>query len=52
MRFVHPKEGGRANMILVEAVKDGGVQMIIEPPLTVYGKDGEYVKEVKDMYFG
>ena len=52
MRFVHPKEGGRANMILVEAVKDGGVQMIIEPPLTVYGKDGEYVKEVRDMYFG
>lgn len=52
MRFVHPKEGGRANMILVEAVKDGGVQMIIEPPLTVYGKDGEYTQEVRDMYFG
>ena len=52
MRFVHPKEGERANMVLVEAVKDGGVQMIIEPPLTVYGKDGEYTQEVRDMYFG
>ena len=52
MRFVHPKEGERANLILVEAVKDGGVQMIIEPPLIVYKAPGVYSDEVKAMYSG
>lgn len=52
MRFVHPKAGERANLILVEAVKDGGVQMIVEAPLFVYGSDGEYTKEVREMYCG
>lgn len=52
MRFVHPKEGERANLILFEAVKNGGVQMIIEPPLFVYGSDGEYTEEVNEIYFG
>ena len=52
MRLVHPREGERANLILVEAVKYGGVQMIIEPPLFVYGSDGEYTDEVRRMYTG
>lgn len=51
MQNIHPKEGSPANMILVEAVKDGRVQMVIEPPLIVYDEKGEYTKEVRSMYY-
>ena len=52
MRLVHPRAGGPANLILVEAVKNGGVQMIVEPPLIVYNDSGDYSEEVRKMYFG
>lgn len=50
MRFVHSFAGKEAVMVLIDAVKGGGVQMIVEPPLVIYREDGEYTREVKEMY--
>ena len=50
MRFVHSFAGKAATMVLIDAVKGGGSQMIIEPPLVIYGEDGEYTEEVREMY--
>ena len=50
MRIVHSFADKEANMILIEAVKDGGCQMIIEPPLVIYEKDGTYTSEVRNYY--
>ena len=50
MRTVHSFADKEANMILIEAVKDGGCQMIIEPPLVIYEKDGTYTSEVRNYY--
>ena len=50
MRFVHSFAGKAATMVLIDSVKGGGSQMVIEPPLVIYGKDGEYTEEVKGMY--
>lgn len=50
MRTVHSFAGKEANMILIEAVKDGGCQMIIDPPLIIYKEDGTYTQEVKSYY--
>ena len=47
IRFVYPKAGKEANMVLIEARRsgrEGGVRIL--PPLLVYGPDGEYTDEV------
>lgn len=50
MRFVHSFADKAATMVLIDAVKGGGSQMIIEPPLVIYGENGEYTEEVKLLY--
>ena len=50
IRFVYPKDGENANMVLIEAVKGGGKQLIVEPPLVIYGPDGQYTQEVRNAY--
>ncbi len=53
IRFVYPRIGKDANMILVEAIKDGkedGFHVL--PPLYVHEKVGEYSPEVKAILFG
>ncbi|RMG69794.1 MAG: tRNA1(Val) (adenine(37)-N6)-methyltransferase [Nitrospirae bacterium] len=49
MRFVHPNLEREANMVMIEAVKDGGVEMKVEKPLFVYEKPREYTEEVKSL---
>lgn len=47
IRFVHPRMGKEANMVLIEARRSGragGVRVL--SPLIVYGADGEYTQEV------
>ncbi|AJH80001.1 tRNA1(Val) (adenine(37)-N6)-methyltransferase [Heyndrickxia coagulans] len=52
LRFVYPKAGKEANTILVEGIKDGKPDLKILPPLFVYGQDGEYTEEVKELLYG
>jgi tRNA1Val (adenine37-N6)-methyltransferase len=50
MRFVHPRRDEKANMVLVEAVKGGGVELKVEPPLFVYRGEKEYTDEVRLLF--
>lgn len=50
MRFVHPFAGKEANLVLIEAVKGGGVNLKLEAPLVVYEKQGVYTEEVHCLY--
>lgn len=52
IQFVYPKEGKEANTLLIEGIKDGKPDLKILPPLYVYGENGEYTKEVKEMLYG
>lgn len=50
MRLVYPHEDKPANMVLIEAVKGGNSQLIVDEPLVVYKKNGEYTEELLKMY--
>jgi tRNA1(Val) A37 N6-methylase TrmN6 len=52
MQLVHPKAGKEANIVLIEGIKDGRSGLKCLPSLTVYGEDGEYTKEFKEVYIG
>ena len=52
MRFVHSKAGEDAKMALIEAAKNSGAWLKVEPPLYIYDEDGEYTSEVKRIYEG
>lgn len=53
IQLVYPKAGREANMVLVEAIKDGkpgGVRFL--EPLVVYGPDGNYTPAIRKMIYG
>jgi len=53
IRLVYPKPGKEANMVLVEAIKDGkpgGLRFLA--PLTVYDAQGQYSPEVGHLLYG
>lgn len=50
VRFVHPDNNSEATMVLIEAVKGGGVELKVETPLFVYEKDGLYTEEMAAFY--
>lgn len=52
IRFVHPRLGEEANMVLVEAAKDGKPDMRLLPPLIVYDEHNQYVDELLHIYYG
>lgn len=53
IQFVYPKVGKEANMLLIEAIKDGSLEGLkILPPLFVHNEDGSYTKEISEIYFG
>ncbi|MDR3255524.1 MAG: methyltransferase [Synergistaceae bacterium] len=47
---VHPKPERDASVVLVEAVRASGEGLIIEPPLLIYGEDGEYTEKLLAAY--
>lgn len=51
LRFVHPREGEEANMVLIEAIKDGRPELRLLPPLIVYQADGRYCPELLRVYY-
>ncbi|QIZ68944.1 tRNA1(Val) (adenine(37)-N6)-methyltransferase [Geobacillus subterraneus] len=52
LRFVYPKAGKEANMILIEGMKDASPDLKVLPPLIVYGEDNEYTEETKRILYG
>lgn len=52
LRMVHPFIDKEANMVLIEAIHEGGAFMKVESPLIVYKEKGVYTEEVMDIYYG
>ena len=53
IQFVYPKADKEANMLLIEAIKDGSPDgMTFLPPLIVHKDNGDYTDEIHDIYFG
>lgn len=50
IRFIYPKVENESNMILVEARKNGGTGLKVLPPLYVHEENGDYTKEVLQMF--
>ena len=52
MQFIYPKEGKEANILLIEAIKDGKPDIKILPPLYVYNEKNEYTPQVREILYG
>lgn len=52
IQLVYPKEGREANILLVEAIRDGKTDLKVLPPLYIYNEDGTYTKEAEDIIYG
>jgi tRNA1Val (adenine37-N6)-methyltransferase len=50
LRTVHPYADREANLLLVEAVKGGGTNVRVEPPLILYSGKGESTEELRRIY--
>ena len=46
LQFVYPKVNKEANIVLIEATKNGNSGLKIEKPLFVHEEDGSYTKEI------
>jgi tRNA1Val (adenine37-N6)-methyltransferase len=49
MRFVHSRPNEEAKMVLIEAVKGGGIWLKIDPPLYLYEKGNDYTREIREI---
>jgi tRNA1(Val) A37 N6-methylase TrmN6 len=51
IRFIHPRAGEEANMVLAEAIRDGRPEIRLLPPLYVF-EGSQYCQELIDIYEG
>ena len=53
IQFVYPKANQPANILLIDAIKDGkeGGEIFL-PPLIVHNDDGTYTDEIDEIYYG
>lgn len=53
LQFIYPKAGKGANMLLIEAIKDGSPDGLkILPPLVVHEDNGDYTAAIREIYYG
>ncbi|MBA2176976.1 tRNA1(Val) (adenine(37)-N6)-methyltransferase [Halobacillus locisalis] len=52
MRFVYPKEGKEANILLIEGTRDGKAGLDILPPLYALTESDEYTPELRKILYG
>ncbi|MBO9597204.1 MAG: tRNA1(Val) (adenine(37)-N6)-methyltransferase [Cohnella sp.] len=52
IRFVHPRKEAEANMVLIEATREGKPEARLLPPVIVYGDDGDYTPELLSVFYG
>ena len=50
IRFVYPKVGRESNIVLIEGIKNGNSGVKVLKPLYAHDEDGNYSKEVKEMF--
>ena len=50
LQLVQPMNGKEANIVLIEGRKNAQPMLKLEPTLNVYGENGEYSIEVKEIY--
>ncbi|MFA9559769.1 tRNA1(Val) (adenine(37)-N6)-methyltransferase [Evansella sp. AB-rgal1] len=50
IQFTHPRRDREANMVFVEAVRNGKVGLKTLPPITVFGEGNEFTREFKSYY--
>lgn len=50
IRLVYPKQGKVANLVLIEGVKDGNIDLKFLKPLIVYKEDNTYTEEILKIY--
>jgi tRNA1Val (adenine37-N6)-methyltransferase len=50
LRFVHSHISSDAKMVLMEAVKNGKAGLKVDKPLYLYKKNGNYTKELQEIY--
>lgn len=50
MRFVYPTVNSKPSIVLIEYVNYGGNEMNILPPLIEYDENGNYTKEIIEIY--
>ncbi|MEY8538746.1 tRNA1(Val) (adenine(37)-N6)-methyltransferase [Lactococcus muris] len=53
IQFVYPKANQAANILLIDAIKDGkpGGEIFL-PPLIVHDDSGNYTAEIQEIYYG
>ena len=49
IRFVHPYNDAPATIILIEARKNGGIEVAIEPPLILFDSPGVYSQKAREI---
>jgi len=52
IRYVYPKHGKDANMLLVEGVRDGNAGLKVLSPLYIYNPDNTYTEEAETIIYG
>lgn len=52
VRFLHPKPGKNAHLVLVEAMRNGASGAKILPPLFIHDENGEISREMGEIYGG
>lgn len=50
IQFCYPKEGKNANIVLIEAVKNGNSGLKVLEPVIVHDKNGEYTERIRKMF--
>ena len=50
LKFIHSTYGEAPNLVLIEGVRSGNSFLKIDPPLYVYDENGQYTKEIKNIY--
>jgi len=50
IQCVHSRGDKPASMILVEGVREGGVELNVKEPLAIYDSEGDYTKALQDIY--
>lgn len=50
MKFVHPYAGKEPNMVLLECIRGGRPNLIVEAPLIVYKEPKVYTDEIHEIY--
>ncbi|GAA5417903.1 tRNA1(Val) (adenine(37)-N6)-methyltransferase [Paraliobacillus ryukyuensis] len=52
MQLVYPREGKEANILLIEAIRDGNPDLHILSPLYTFDQQGQYTKELHRIIYG